>query len=214
MLRPQFVCFGDSLTQQAFGVNGWGTMLADKYVRKVDVMNRGYSGYTTRWAVQYLDEIFPTEIKQPQVLATIFFGANDAAPPALEQHVPLNEYKNNLVKIYEHMQKVGISNILYVTPTPVDDEVLEGERLYSMTQKYAEGCMEIAKQLNQPVLDLWPYMLNVENWQKSLLSDGVHLTSTGNKVVFDALSESVDNFFPQLQASQLKQDIPLWREIS
>lgn len=35
IMRPQFVLFGDSITQQSFGPGGWGAALADSYSRKV-----------------------------------------------------------------------------------------------------------------------------------------------------------------------------------
>ena len=50
--RPQFVLFGDSITQMAFASpDGWAAKLADDYTARVDVFNRGFSGYNTRWLV-------------------------------------------------------------------------------------------------------------------------------------------------------------------
>lgn len=80
-LRPQFVLFGDSITQKSFGPGGWGGALADAYQRRVDIINRGYSGYNTPWALPLLDHIFPAEITGKVQLATVFFGANDATLP-------------------------------------------------------------------------------------------------------------------------------------
>lgn len=82
ILRPQFVCFGDSITQRGFS-SGWTSLLADAYQRRADVINRGYSGYNSRWALHLLDHVFPqpTASVPPPRLATIFFGANDAALP-------------------------------------------------------------------------------------------------------------------------------------
>ena len=80
-LRPQWVLFGDSITQRGFGPGGWASVLADAYTRKVDVINRGYSGYTSRWAVHLLDQVFPPQAAADVQLATVFFGANDAALP-------------------------------------------------------------------------------------------------------------------------------------
>lgn len=40
---PQFVTFGDSITQRGFAP-GWTSALADAYQRRADVVNRGYSG--------------------------------------------------------------------------------------------------------------------------------------------------------------------------
>ena len=79
--RPQYVCFGDSITQRGFNPGGWTSALADAYQRRVDVINRGYSGYNTRWAVELLGRAFPSATKGTIELATIWFGANDAALP-------------------------------------------------------------------------------------------------------------------------------------
>jgi lysophospholipase L1-like esterase len=78
-IRPQFVLFGDSITQKSFGPGGWAGLLADAYQRRVDVINRGYSGYNTRWALSLVEPIFPANITGKIELATVFFGANDAA---------------------------------------------------------------------------------------------------------------------------------------
>jgi lysophospholipase L1-like esterase len=58
--RMSAILFGDSLTQRAFdqSSNGWGLSLASYWAAKVDVLNRGYSGYNTRWAGYMLKEIF------------------------------------------------------------------------------------------------------------------------------------------------------------
>ena len=79
--RPAFVLFGDSITQKSFGPGGWAAVLADAYQRRVDVINRGYSGYNTRWAAPLLNHLFPEEISGQVELATVFFGANDSALP-------------------------------------------------------------------------------------------------------------------------------------
>ena len=78
--RPRFVFFGDSITQRACGPDGWATIVADAYQRRVDVINRGYSGYNTRWAKKIMEDIFPST-DTSVLLTTIFFGANDAALP-------------------------------------------------------------------------------------------------------------------------------------
>eukprot|EP00879_Flechtneria_rotunda_P030337 GHRR01032960.1.p1 GENE.GHRR01032960.1~~GHRR01032960.1.p1 ORF type:complete len:103 (+),score=28.19 GHRR01032960.1:867-1175(+) len=50
-------------------------------VVQVDVVNRGFGGYNTRWGVKLLEQVLQ-EVKGRQVaLMTIWFGANDAAIP-------------------------------------------------------------------------------------------------------------------------------------
>lgn len=55
----RLILFGDSLTQYSFQVGGWGSRLADELQRKVDVLNRGFSGYNTDNAVKFMKQIFP-----------------------------------------------------------------------------------------------------------------------------------------------------------
>ena len=45
---PRVVLIGDSLTQQGGRAGGWVALLAEALERKCDVINRGFSGYTTR----------------------------------------------------------------------------------------------------------------------------------------------------------------------
>ena len=37
--------------------NGWVNLLLDRHVRKIDILNRGYSGYNTRWILEHIDEL-------------------------------------------------------------------------------------------------------------------------------------------------------------
>ena len=56
-LRPQIVLFGDSITQRGFAAGGWGARLADHYVRKADIINRGFSGYNSTWAGHAMQKV-------------------------------------------------------------------------------------------------------------------------------------------------------------
>lgn len=66
-------------------------------------MLRGYSGYNTRWALRVLDEVLSSVDSPPSPAAlTLFFGANDAAladRSSAFQHVPLHEYRRNLMDL-------------------------------------------------------------------------------------------------------------------
>ena len=55
---------------------GWVNLLLDRHVRKVDILNRGYSGYNTRWILEHIDEL-EADFKRAQ-LVTILMGANDS----------------------------------------------------------------------------------------------------------------------------------------
>ena len=98
------VLFGDSITQMSFGEGGFGAVLADAYARRMDVRNRGFSGYNTRWARHYFGSVFGPgpasggeadsgEAPPEHELVVVFFGANDASLEEhnARQHVPLHE---------------------------------------------------------------------------------------------------------------------------
>ena len=72
----------------------------------MDVVLRGYSGYNTRWALKVMERVFPAELDggvgRSPAAVTVFFGANDACLPdrcSGFQHVPVDEYKQNLRSI-------------------------------------------------------------------------------------------------------------------
>lgn len=223
-MRPQIVLFGDSITEQSFRSGGWGASLADNYSRKADIVLRGYGGYTSRWALFLLHHIFPLGSATPPVAATIFFGANDAAllgRNSEKQHVPIGEYKDNLRRIVHHLKECSpMMLVVIITPPPVDEEgrlayarslygekaVKLPERTNEVTGVYAKQCVELAKELGLPSINLWSKMQETEGWQKKFLSDGLHLTPEGNAVVH----QEVVRVFNQagLSAPEMPYDFP------
>ncbi|XP_020580056.1 GDSL esterase/lipase At5g62930 [Phalaenopsis equestris] len=201
LIRPRFVLFGDSITEQSFRPGGWGAALADTYARKADIIVRGYGGYNTRWALFLLHRIFPLNCTGAPAVTTVFFGANDAVilgRTSEKQHVPIEEYKQNLRKIVHHLKDCSSTMlIILITPPPVDENgrdeyarFLYGdkarvlpERTNEMTGVYANNCIELAQELNLPCVDLWSLMQKTVGWQKKFLRDGLHLTPEGNEVV-------------------------------
>ena len=111
---------GDSLTQ--FGYEGWAGDLADRYQRRADVLNRGMSGYNTRWFLRHAAAGTTTGGIWGEAgavaLVTIWFGANDAA--TLDQNVPLGEYRTNLAALVARSREAyPDAGILLITPPPV-----------------------------------------------------------------------------------------------
>nr|XP_010940177.1 GDSL esterase/lipase At5g62930 isoform X1 [Elaeis guineensis] len=230
LVRPQFVLFGDSITEQSLRPGGWGAALADTYSRKVDIIVRGYGGYNTSWALFLLNHLFPLSCPTPPVAATIFFGANDAAllgRSSQRQHVPVEEYKENLRKIVDHLKEC-LSNMLVVliTPPPVDEDGRKEyarsvygekaatlpERTNEMTGVYASQCVHLAEELHIPCINLWSQMQETPGWQKKFLSDGLHLTAEGNNVVYKGVLQVFNN--AHLCAEEMPYDFPHHSEIN
>lgn len=100
-------------------------------MRKADVLNKGLSGYNTRWAKKVAKIIFTEEDFPRLLLATVFFGtkefnfqlpgANDSSLESEnpQQYVPIEEYSANLIEIIEHIKSlktkgfVGLTNEIH-----------------------------------------------------------------------------------------------------
>lgn len=130
-VHPSIVCLGDSQTQFAWSSpHGFVAGLANAYQRKADVVNRGFSGYTTRDVVRIVRWIFtrqsigsgkthapkgqpdsvtkrlgPSTLKEPPqqgiTAVILWLGCNDSIDPGQSQYVPEDEYAANLNEILD-----------------------------------------------------------------------------------------------------------------
>lgn len=77
------------------------------------------------------------------------------------------------------------------------------ERKNSVTAEYAEGCKEVAASFGIPALDLWTLMMGIPNWERTLLTDGLHFTAEGQRLLYEALQSVIDDKFPALRCAVL-----------
>ncbi|XP_041043956.1 isoamyl acetate-hydrolyzing esterase 1 homolog [Carcharodon carcharias] len=195
LLWPRVILFGDSITQRSFDQGGWGAAIANRLVRKCDVLNRGLSGYNSRWALNVLPKIITQPANHETIAAVaVFFGANDSALKDVNpvQHIPLTEYAENLKCIIQYLKSIGVceEKVIMITPPPLDESAWEKEciakgsilnRHNSVTNQYAGVCVKVATECGTDVLDLWTLM-QMENQEfSSYLSDGLHLSEKGNE---------------------------------
>ena len=121
----RLMLLGDSITQYSFDVGGWGARIADQFQRRVDVLNRGFSGYNTTWVKCVLPQILPSAL--PLDAATVLLGSNDSGVREInpEQHVPLDAFESNLRGICEFLLTGGVpkEGILLVSPPPLCEQV-------------------------------------------------------------------------------------------
>ncbi|RKP25606.1 SGNH hydrolase-type esterase domain-containing protein, partial [Syncephalis pseudoplumigaleata] len=164
---------------------GWVAALQNAYVRRADIVNRGFSGYNTEWARHVLAMILPraqTSLPASTLLGqhesiellVVLLGANDAAIPPSGQHVPLTRYRENLKALVDMVQSpmsryyAPNTRVILVTPPPLDEALWAKDcakdgrpldRRAATTQKYAEACVKLARDLHVPVLDLHSLIL-------------------------------------------------------
>ncbi|KAI9477619.1 SGNH hydrolase-type esterase domain-containing protein, partial [Coemansia mojavensis] len=130
-------------------ISGFVSHLSGFYSRRMDVLNRGFSGYNTRDALRIVSHVFPRtnnmslsakwawrdftipDAPKPPQLCIIFFGANDARFAPYTQHVPLNEFSINLRKLVSLLRNPESeyyspsTRILFVTPPAIGDKMVE-----------------------------------------------------------------------------------------
>lgn len=82
----------------------WIASLSHLWSRRVDLLNRGFSGFNSRWGLSIINEVVTSH--RPH-LVMIFFGANDAVIDGVGSFVPLNEYEENLKMMVTTIQKVS-----------------------------------------------------------------------------------------------------------
>lgn len=185
----QFILFGDSITQQSCNQDQGFALtpaLQDVYIRRLDVINRGFSGYNTSQALEALPIFMPTLAQAKVRFMAIFFGANDACLP---------DFGHKTITIQQ-------PRMILITPPPVDEYRLEEpapsngvperQRTAEHTKQYADACHEVGAELGVVVLDLWSTFMAEAGWKEGdplpgskkternsvlgeLLRDGIHL---------------------------------------
>ena len=83
--------------------------------RKCDVINRGFSGYNTRWNKIILPRLVTSEMVTDIAAITILLGTNDSNESGSKQRVPIAEYKQNLIDMISYLQVSTFLRILYFT---------------------------------------------------------------------------------------------------
>lgn len=235
---PQLVLFGDSITQGAH--SAVIPKLSELYLRRLDIVNRGLSGYNTLHALPILPLLFPPSAPHaPRIaLLTVFFGANDAVLPGNAQHVSLHEYKSYLRQIATHpgVQHHG-TKVILITPPPIDEWRFPDEYLgrnAQNTKLYADACAAVAKEVDVPFVNIWTAFMARAGWTPGvnedeplpgsrqaprnevlarLLSDGLHFTNEGYAVFYEELIKVIQAQLPDMAPDKLPMVVPDWKVV-
>jgi len=228
--RPRALLFGDSITQ--FGECVWNddakdtfrevhagyvSILRNRYARRFDVLNRGFSGYNAKMGLAVAKRVFLIDERSDTpderfVFVGIFFGANDAAfPDRNVQGTSVEAYSKRIREILRLASRVT-DHVVLITPPPVDDDV-RTERSNERVRLFAQACVKEAA-LAGPKCDIvnlykMMYRDDAEDSSdssktesdtsgtkvphyKTCLRDGLHLNGVGNVVVAKAIIECID----------------------
>ncbi|XP_056175755.1 GDSL esterase/lipase At5g45920 isoform X1 [Syzygium oleosum] len=114
------------------------------------------------------------------------------------------------------------TQILLISPPPIDEDARlkfpyvdnpmgMPERTNEAAGAYAKACVSVAAECGFPVVDLWTKMQRFPDWGKACLRDGLHLTQTGNRIVFDEVIMKLRDVGLSLES--LPVDLPLISDI-
>ena len=223
--RKRVLFFGDSITQHGFNPEneGWINSFNDWWTRRVDVMNRGFSGYNSKWGLEIVREVV---VQERPDLVFIFFGANDAVVKGALQHVPLKDFQSNTEKIVNIIKNLLGRNmkIVLITPPPVWEPKLEEmnkmkgkvpmvDRTNENTLLYVEAVIESGYKLNVPVVDLWKACEGESSNRGEYLRDGLHLGPKGNKKLFEAAKDVIRNNLPEFLPEVMTMQMYDWSKV-
>ncbi|KAI0921518.1 hypothetical protein AcW1_004530 [Taiwanofungus camphoratus] len=228
-VQDAIMLFGDSLSQRGWEPHGIAQRLAYAYNRKLDIINRGMSGYNTEWAIPVLEQCFATQDERQHVpkvrILTIWLGANDAALPGSRFHVPLPAYAANISRLVRMITDPlskwysPETHVVLLTPPPVNTQQWrahqeaqeppqELDRDFEMARTYAKKVKEVGAKENVPVVDLWTHFWDacghVEENFSEYSPDGLHLGERGYAIVFEELMKTISENYPELHYDRLQ----------
>ena len=209
--RAMVVLFGDSLTQRGYQQCGWVSAVSNYYGRKADVFNRGYGGYNTKYGRHLMRSLFPISslamythtTTGKYLLATVWFGTNDAVHSNRPAHVPLEEYKANMEYMVSYLQDFFYF-VVVISPPPVHEttrlqyqKIKYGEKATNQidltnekVREYATIAKQVAHKYNVLFLDIFNLMIEQGEtiWPSFVGAgipggDGVHFSSKGEEFV-------------------------------
>lgn len=241
----QFLLFGDSITQQSCSQEdgfAFCPALQNAFIRRLDVINRGFSGYNTANAILALPGFMPQPEQARLRFMTVFFGANDACLPgsATGQHVPLHDYRKNLRDILEHPSVVAQKpRLILLTPPPVNEYQLEEADLVKgnkdplrsaeHTKEYADACRQVGAEVEVVVLDIWSIFMAKAGWREGepligskklarnevlekLLVDGLHFRPDAYRLLHDSMMDLIQKEWPDQAPDNLRFIYRPWPE--
>jgi lysophospholipase L1-like esterase len=215
----KLILIGDSHTEWGYGNNngignvGWAGLVSNQLIRKADVVNRGFSGYNTKWIRMMLPELLSEFAPKNYVGAVVFLGTNDATVNGTLTHVSLADYAHNLKNITQTLTRYGITKerIIIIAPPKINDNVW-AEFLKRVVNpnavntyfdhnvaQYAAVAVRVASQIKVHSVNLYELLNKTSDWQTYLV-DGLHLNQKGNVLLYNALKPIIQTHIePGLQ---------------
>jgi lysophospholipase L1-like esterase len=158
----------------------------------------------------------PNILQDPSLVSellfvTVFLGANDSAYPETGQHVPIDEYKRNLIEIVLQIRSFCPAvRVILITPPTVNYTVRlnrDDETVY----QYAKSVIQVADELNTDICDLWHVDDESLKIKHEDLHDGLHLGEEGNRKLFGLLQSLIRSKYPEIAPDDKEDGTPNYK---
>lgn len=226
----KLVLFGDSITEFAYDpyatTSGnpdqvqflFGAYVTSKYNRRLDVVERGYAGFSTEQA----RKVYPVALLHLEdvVLGTIFFGTNDAIDSG-SQAVDLDTFLENMEYMIDLALEKNIKLVVF-GPTLHNPELwkkfypeeAEAGRFRSSERNkvYLEALKDLCARKQVAFGDLYSAFSQHDD-PDLLLADGTHFSGEGYQVMAQVFDEAIRTFYPEFLPENLDVKLPWWTEI-
>ena len=177
---------------------------------------------------------FTGETSPKVELITVFLGANDAAFAPKSQYQSIEGYKaslNSIVSMIE--EKLRGTNIILMSPPPICDTVYvqyckstgkSVDRSNENTLQYIEACREVADESQKRLknnkivfANTYSYFMEAAQGQNDALreymDDGLHFKPEGHQLLFDLVSKTIEENFPEMRKENVDFDAPNWADV-
>ncbi|KAL2812300.1 SGNH hydrolase-type esterase domain-containing protein [Aspergillus granulosus] len=233
----KIILFGDSITQGAYDPEcgfAFGAGMQNAYARKMDVIQRGFSGYNSDHAAAIIPYLFEQETNVK--LMIVFFGTNDSIVPESKNHVPIPRFKENIRKIVVSAQKAG-AKVVIIGPGPFDHHgfvaiMEEGwvcDRTTLRARMYCDAAVELGCELGVPVVPLWGLIMADLGWKEGddvyglaevpdegrfrrYFYDGLHFLGKAYRIMFEQAMKAIRESYPELDPDNIQDKLPLCDE--
>ena len=196
----KWVFAGDSITQGAFHTVGWRdyTEIFSERIRyelrRADdiIIKAAYDGNTSR----HLLEVFDWRIGQFQPdVVFIMIGVNDCTMEDSGARVPLKEFRENLLRLAEKLQKIQAIPVFQTSGLILPNEAPERA---PYLESYMAAVRDVAAAADAPLID------HNAHWRKMCkkqparfhywLSDALHPNDMGHRVFAHCIFENLGIF--------------------
>jgi lysophospholipase L1-like esterase len=150
---------------------------------KFEAINYGWIGDSTR---DMLVRLRSLEIPAGSIVI-ITLGINDVRRIGEdnEDRVPIEEHKSNLDEILEYLKQR--CRPVYMSQYPVEYEQCSLSE--ELVQSYIQAGLDVAGQLDVPVIDVYAAVLASGRYEEMVFKDGLHFNNHGHQFITEQTLE-------------------------